>query len=198
MSLLRDEKRAQRRAEKAAAKVQAENVPAGEGAEATAATTTEEPPVQKNRWAERLSSPRAVAWMLNLALMGYLGYAWGYRSWTDFEDDKIAQEVAYRVSRFTGEVSYLERFQHTQASFQLPVGEAPYLMRGELHLLWEEPPRDDIAFLWQNDHFARQRGVVVVSTDRDLLQSVDAILDDGDLGNGAAQMHPRGLWVSLK
>ncbi len=136
--------------------------------------------------------------MLNLALISYLGYAWGYRSYQNFEDKQLAEEVAYRISRFTGEVSFLERMQNTQASFMLQVGEAPYLMRGELHLLWEQPPREDIAFLWQNDHFARQRGVVVVSQDRDLLQSVDALLDDGDLGNGSAQMHPRGLWVSLK
>lgn len=195
MSLLRKERRDKIREAKAVAhKTAKETVVAAESAPSENAKSNE----PKFQWLKRYWTARVAVYALNFAMLGWIGYAWAGRYYKEFREEEMAREVAYRVSRFTGEISYLEKLKNVHAEFMLPVGEAPYLMRGEMHLLWEQTPREDVAFMWQNDHFARQRGVVVVSTDRNLLQSVDAMLDDGDLGNGTAQMHPRGLWVSLK
>lgn len=195
MSLLRAEKRAKHREAKVSDPKALEALPHSLKAEQE--QSEKKPSRPRRNWGKVLSSPRLWAWVANLCLIGWIGYAWVGRHIAEMRERQLATEVAYRVNRFTTEIATLEKMKNLHADFILPVGEAPYLMRGELHLLWESPPTRDVAFLWQNDHFARRRGVVVVSTNRKLLQEVDAMLDDGDLGNGLAQMHPRGLWISL-
>lgn len=139
-----------------------------------------------------------ICWLFNAVLTLGLIFWWGGLYQQKKAEHELTMEIVYRLSRFMNAAKELDAEQAAPVEFFISPGRAPHLFPDEIKELWEVTPRSDILFSWQNERFGMQRGIVISAEDKRLLQRIDSVYDDGDLGQGTARIHPLGLWLAIR